>query len=125
MKKLTATLLGAGALLLSACQPPTPVVDTQGVDPARYQADLADCQRYANSVNPTNETVRSGAIGALGGAALGAALGAIAGRPGLGAAAGATVGAGAGVGVGAASSTSEQDRIVRNCMAGRGYRVLN
>jgi hypothetical protein len=123
--KTTAIVIGATALLLAACSPPTPVVDTQGVDPARYQADLADCQRYANSVNPTNETLKSGAIGALGGAALGAALGAATGSPGIGAAMGATAGAGAGVGYGALSSTSEQDRIVKNCMAGRGYRVLN
>ncbi len=96
------------------------IVDQRGVDPVRYQRDLADCEAYG-------EQVRSGRRVA-GGTATGAAVGGAA-----GAAAGNTTTAQRGAGVGAVlgffrgfgSAARERDQVVRRCMIGRGYRVLN
>lgn len=45
-------LAAALALTLSGCAAtlPPPVVDTKGADPARYQADLAECDALASQV---------------------------------------------------------------------------
>ena len=96
------------------------VIDTKGVDPARYESDLMECAEYAGLVNVEGRVV----TGAAAGAALYAAIGAIfAGREGAGR------GAGAGTLIGGTrggiEATREQQRIVGNCMRGRGYRVLN
>jgi outer membrane lipoprotein SlyB len=97
-----------------------PVVDMKGVDHAQYEADLADCQKYADQV-----------MGAGGGAVAGTAVGA-----GLGYAVGRAVGArdpsaaargGAVVGgaKGAAGGARNRHSVVSKCLAGRGYSVLN
>lgn len=115
------SLLGLGAaLLLGACASRGPIIDTQGVDMARYDQDLAQCETYAAQVNTGAEAGKS----AVGGAALGAVLGAIIGNS-------STVARGAGVGGvlggarGAARGEGEKEQVVKNCLRGRGYRVLN
>ncbi|GMW06037.1 MAG: glycine zipper family protein [Gammaproteobacteria bacterium] len=117
MRNHMATFLAT--LLLSACSGTTgPIIDTQGVDMAKYQQDLAECETYATQVS----TERAVGRGAAGGAAVGAAIGAIAGG---------NAGRGAGIGAvsGGAQSARISDRekadVVRNCLRGRGYRVLN
>ncbi len=107
------------ALVIAGCSGTTgPIIDTQGVDMSRYQQDLAQCQTYAEQVS-TGKAVGKGAAG---GAAVGAAIGAIAGG-------GAGEGAGIGAVTGGAQSARIADRekadVVRNCLRGRGYRVLN
>lgn len=108
------------ALLLAACASRGPIIDTQGVDMTRYNQDLAQCETYAGQVNTGAEAGKS----AVGGAALGAVLGAIVGNSG-------TVARGAGVGGvlggarGAARGEGEKEQVVKNCLRGRGYRVLN
>ena len=109
------------------------VVDMQGIDQAKYNSDLQSCQGTATQVQPTQAQRESMVGTAARGAALGAAAGAISGNSG-------TQGAksGAGVGVVAAGvrnsqnrraatqqSQSEIDAVVKNCMRGRGYNVLN
>lgn len=97
-----------------------PLVDTQGVDMNQYERDLRDCQGYAQ------QTVNAGqgaVIGAVAGAVLGALLAGVAGSgysKGRSARVGAVAGA---VGAGAEAESGQRD-VIRRCMAGRGYRVL-
>lgn len=114
----TAAVLAA--LALSACANYRPVVDMQGVhDTAQYETDLSDCQRYAAGVDPAAR----GAAGAVIGGLLGAAIGAIAGDVESGMMAGAmALGGTAGA---VSSGVSDQKDIIRRCMSGRGYAVLN
>ncbi len=96
------------------------IVDTRGVDMHAYHHDLAECRAYADQVGVGRRT----AGGALAGAVVGGAVGAIAGNSD-------TAGRAAGVGgviggaKGAGSGFRERDRVVKNCLRGRGYRVLN
>lgn len=121
MKNLIA--LAAAVAVASGCAGANyrPVVDTQGVDPARYALDLQECQQFA--------TQRADAAqGALIGAAFLGALGAVLSHNnGLGrynrnavVADSATMGAVAGV----AGAEMTQRNIIIRCLAGRGYRVL-
>lgn len=108
------------AIFATGCANYQPIVDTQGVDMARYDADLVACQRYAGQVDPASHA----AAGAVGGAILGAVIGAlVGGRSGAGAGAGIYGATGAGIGAG--DGMAAQRNIVRKCMAGRGYRVLH
>ena len=96
------------------------IVDTQNMDMAQYQQDLAECRAYAEQV-PVGERVAGGAvIGAVIGGAIGAVLG-----DGEGAERGAGTGAISGGVRGASSGLSERDQVIKNCLQGRGYRVLN
>lgn len=113
-------LITAIALCLAGCARSKPIVDHTGVDEAAYAQDLADCQAYADEV----EAGARVAGGAAGGAAVGGAMGAILNGSG-GAARGAGVGAVGGAASGARSAAREQDQVVKNCLRGRGYRVLN
>ena len=115
-KVLAITLIAA---LLTGCAGAAyrPMIDsTRG--PGNYEKDLIDCQDYAKQVV-------GGAEGAIFGAILGALLGAaLGGGHGLGnemAGFGAATGA---LSVGAAGENNQRD-VIRRCMAGRGYSVLN
>ncbi|MBX6322470.1 MAG: glycine zipper family protein [Rhodospirillaceae bacterium] len=101
-----------------------PMIDTRGVDPARYQADLTECRTYAEQVSPAEEAAGGAAAGAVLGAALGAIAGAFSGSPGTGAGMGAALGGTSGVASGAASGVAGQKEVIRNCLRGRGYSVL-
>lgn len=110
-------------LTLSACQSNPAqrvIVDTKNVDPAVYQQDLSECSALADQARPGGSAAR----GALGGAVIGGALGGI-----FGDSRSAARMAGGGAVLGGASQAgagySERDRVLRNCMSGRGYRVLN
>ena len=117
MKKTIATLL---ILSMTGCATYRPIVDNKGTNPAAYEADLKECQAYAEQVSPAEHAATGAVLGAVFGAVLGAALGnrdmAMRSAGGM-----AVVGAASGTGEGAKA----QVNIVRRCMAGRGYRVLN
>ena len=104
---------------------PDPIIDTKGVDMATYRSDLNDCKSYARSINPALEAFYEALAGAAVGAATGALVGNGYGDAGAGAGYGAGLGAiGAGVsGGGVAVNTREL--VVKRCMMGRGYSVLN
>jgi outer membrane lipoprotein SlyB len=121
------TVAVAMATLTGCAQTYQPVVDTKGHDSARYQQDLFECRQYAEQVSPAGKAAVSGLGGAAAGAALGAITGALVGgvSAGSGAALGAATGGAVGVGAGAYSGVQEQERIINNCMRGRGYNVLN
>lgn len=122
LPRTAACLILALAAAGCASTPGKPIVDMKGVNPDQYEQDLAECSTYADEVNVAGKTVG----GAAAGAAVGAAVGAIwdghnGNSPERGAATGAVLG-GAG---GAGSGVSERSRVVKNCLRGRGYRVLN
>lgn len=106
------------ALCAAACAAnPDPIVDMRGVDPVLYEQDLADCKQYTRQI----QTEVGVAKGAAGGAVVGGAIGAIGGDTGKGAG----VGAVAGGAKSAQLNEREKQRVVKNCMRGRGYKVLN
>lgn len=118
MKTLTITLL---ILVLGGCATRganyVPVVDSKYKNPEELLNDTRECQQYAlQRVNAAQGAV----AGALFGALLGAAL-APGGYRNDVARQTAIVG---GVG-GAASANDTQEVIIKRCLAGRGYNVLN
>lgn len=129
MKKTIVTMV-AFSLLGCATAPPgtpgagsgdtyTPFIDMQGLDSARYANDLAGCRSYAQQIKPNKEAM----AGMIGGMFIGALIGgAIAGRSGAESAA--LAGGGAGVGAAGGRAVLKQETVIANCMAGRGYRVL-
>lgn len=74
-----------------------PLVDMQGRAVEQFNADLAECQAYAKQR-------MDAAQGAMADAIVGALFGA---------------------GGGAAQANQTQESITKNCLAGRGYNVLN
>ncbi|PCJ93918.1 MAG: glycine zipper family protein [Porticoccaceae bacterium] len=96
------------------------IIDTQGVDMQQYRYDMEDCQGYATQVPVAGKAAKT----AAGGAVLGGVLGAIVGNSST-AAKGAGVGAVTGAVKGTSSGYKERERVVKNCLRGRGYRVLN
>lgn len=116
-------------VLLAGCRAPggngggvlgDPIVDLQGVDPAAYERDRAECEQYAAQVGVAERTAAGAAVGAAVGAAAGAVLG-----NSRTAERGAGVGAIGGGVRGAASGVRERRQVLHNCLRGRGYRVLN
>ena len=96
------------------------IVDTQGVDMSSFEEDLEACELIAEQV-PVGERAASGAAV---GAVLGSVLGAVFGNSNT-AERGAGAGAVSGGVRGAQDGLSEQDQVIKRCMQGRGYKVLN
>ena len=98
-----------------------PIVDLAGVDRIEYEEDLVECQQYAAEV-AVGERV---AKGAGRGAGVGAVAGAITGRSGRVITERAVQGAVAGGTYGGVEAGAEKRGVVRRCLQGRGYKVLN
>jgi len=96
---------------------PEPIVDTKGVNMAAYHRDLDECQKYAAQIDPAKGVAK----GAVAGAAVGAAVGAIGGDVGQAAAVGAVSGGASS----ALKADEDKQNVVKRCLSGRGYRVLN
>jgi outer membrane lipoprotein SlyB len=98
---------------------PDPIIDTKGVDPEQLAEDWEECEAY------TEEIVIAKGVGkgaALGGA-VGAATGAVSNRREVDEAAG--IGAIYGGTRSGLEADREKQKVFKNCMRGRGYRVLN
>ena len=94
------------------------IIDPYGVDMGQYQADLAECQHLSRQVH---SKVGEGVVG-------GAIVGAIAGKIIGGnrtASKTAKLGALSGGLSGGAATMQERERVVKNCLRNRGYKVLN
>ena len=130
------TCLAAAALaaLVSGCATPppntpgagsgvsyTPIIDMQGVDSARYGRDLGDCRSYAASVDANSAAIG----GALGGIIAGAAISAMLGGTARQNRQIANVGGFTGLSKSTDRAIDKQERILINCMTGRGYRALD
>ena len=98
-----------------------PIIDRKGVDMSRYYADKAECEVYASEVR-TGEKVARGAVR---GAVVGGAIGAIINRGSNSAERGAGVGAVSGGVRGAKEGIRGTEKVVKQCLRGRGYKVLN
>ena len=99
-----------------------PVIDTKGVDMAKLEGDLKDCQAYADQVAGPG---RGAVAGAVGGAALGFLLSRTLSGPNRWNSASARAGGVTGAASGAAAGVANERGIITRCMAGRGYKVLN
>lgn len=118
MKKTCAPLFLL--LLLAACTY-NPVIDPKtSRHPENLQADLAECRQLAEQAPAGGHVAGGAGVGALVGAGVAVATG-------HSEAAGRAAGGGAVIGgaKGAGNSNREKRMIVRNCLKGRGYAVLN
>ncbi|MBC6417233.1 MAG: hypothetical protein GDA47_05440 [Rhodospirillales bacterium] len=126
--KLSAGFL-AVALVAGCADTYDPVVDfkVSNNTSEAYDQNLRECRALAKQGSSAAEDA---AVGGLGGAALGAAVGAISGAilgsgAGTGAAAGAAIGGATGAAGGAITGVSDEQSVIRNCLRGRGYAVLD
>lgn len=112
------------AVLLVACAGADvrPIVDMKGVNEARYEKDLAECQNYAKEASGMGGTAAKGA-GA--GAVVGGLLGLVTGSNTTGIVQAAGAGAVIGGAGGAYKGNESQEAVVKKCLVGRGYKVLN
>ena len=97
-----------------------PIVDTKGVNMAQYELDLQECSTFSDDIS----TGKSIAKGAVTGAAVGAVIEAItedvrSRRDAI------EVGAVSGGVQSGIRAVREKEQIVRRCLRGRGYKVLN
>ncbi len=97
-----------------------PIVDTKGVNMAQYELDLQECSTFAEDIS----TGKSIAKGAVTGGAVGAVIEAITDDE---RSWGDTfeVGAVSGGAKSGIRAVREKEQLVRRCLRGRGYKVLN
>lgn len=117
MSNWSLVLVAVISALSYGCATYRPIVDTKGVDMVAYENDMRECQAYAEQESPGSKA----AAGAVGGAVIGVAISALFGTSRN---RGAAVVAASGAGAGAGAGMRAQVAITRNCMAGRGYKVL-
>jgi uncharacterized protein YcfJ len=94
----------------------------KGVNESAYEKDLSECQAYAQQQSGMGETAAKGA-GA--GAVVGGLLGLVTGGNKTGIVQAAGAGAVIGGAGGAFSGNQAQEAVVKRCLSGRGYKVLN
>ena len=116
-----ASLVTVLTLALGACTTTDEIIiDKQGVDMSRYDQDLAECKTYASEVKTGNKAAKGAVSGAVVGGLIGAAVGN---------SRDAQRAAGAGAVTGGARGVREGEQteiqVVKRCLIGRGYRVLN
>lgn len=111
-------------LILSGCATTgvnyRPIVDTKNIDMNKFELDLSECRQFASQTSGAAERAAAGAAaGAIFGALLAAAAGVKYDRGSV-----ARVGALSGAVGGAAEGETDQRNIIRRCLSGRGYLVL-
>jgi uncharacterized protein YcfJ len=107
--------------LVAACTTTDEVIiDRKGVDMAKYEQDLAECREYSSEVKTGEKAAR----GAVSGAVVGGLIGAAAGNS-RDVERGSGVGAVTGGAKGASQGQREEQSVVKRCLRGRGYKVLN
>lgn len=101
-----------------------PIVDTKGIDLLAYEKDVSECKEFAAKIDPSSEIFAQAMTGAIAGAAVGAVVGYSVGQTSYGTQTGMAYGTAAGTLHGYAGSLNAQQQIIRNCILGRGYKVL-
>uniref|UniRef100_B1XTT2 Glycine zipper family protein n=1 Tax=Polynucleobacter necessarius subsp. necessarius (strain STIR1) TaxID=452638 RepID=B1XTT2_POLNS len=99
-----------------------PLVDMKSVNESAYEKDLSECQAYAQQQSGMGEKAAKGA-GA--GAVVGGLLGLVTGGNKTGIVQAAGAGAVIGAAGGAFTGDQAQEAVVKRCLSGRGYKVLN
>ncbi|TDU31347.1 hypothetical protein DFR24_0715 [Panacagrimonas perspica] len=126
--KASLIVLSVLVLGLAGCANNQVIVDTKGVDMSRYQQDRRECEGYVEQVSSGGTIAKSAGLGAVIGAVVGGAAGAIFGdstAAARGAAVGGVTGGAQGSVSGIAKGENSKEQVLRNCLSGRGYRVLN
>jgi len=117
---LLTTLLLASCASIEDLTGNNPIIETQRVNLAHYQTDLQQCQNYADEV----AIAQKAGSGAVTGAVVGGVFGAVVGNSDT-AKKGAGIGAVGGGARGVSEGIRERERVIKRCLIGRGYRVLN
>ena len=112
-------VVGVVATLFSFSSLADVIIDPAGVDMDAYQKDLAECNELSEQVD--SKTGAGAAKGAVRGTAVVAILGNN--RNNRGRVAG--ISAISGAAKGSAQTKAERQQVVKNCLRGRGYKVLN
>ena len=97
-----------------------PIIDTKGVDMTQYENDLEECSNFSEDIS----TGKSIAQGAATGAAVGAVIEAIT-DDARGRRDAIEVGAVSGGAKSGIRAVREKEQILKRCLRGRGYKVLN
>ena len=96
------------------------IIDTRGVDESIFKKDYSECSDFAKNIDLTERTLKQGAVAGAAGAAVGAIIG--------GEEAAKKIGGSAAV-LNAVEANldgrKERAKIIKNCLRGRGYKVLN
>ena len=96
------------------------IIDTRGVDESVFKKDYSECSAFAKNIDLTERPLKQGAVAGATGAAVGAIIG--------GEEAAKKIGGSAAV-LNAVEANldgrNEQAKIIKNCLRGRGYKVLN
>ncbi len=100
----------------------SPIIDKKGIDEAKYQQDLLECQSLSTEAQGAG---KDGAKKAAGGVVIGALLGLVGGGNSTNIAQAAGIGGVLGGASGMYSGNTEKETIIKRCLVGRGYRVLN
>ncbi|MCS5593408.1 MAG: glycine zipper family protein [Porticoccaceae bacterium] len=96
------------------------IVDTQGLDLNEYERDLSECDAFAQQIDISKRTVDR----VIGGVVVGSVVGAILGNSDSAQKIGGTAGVVGGV-KGNVQARKEQQKVIKRCLQGRGYKVLN
>ncbi|PCJ38310.1 MAG: glycine zipper family protein [Cellvibrionales bacterium] len=116
MKKLLA--IGITSAFFSLPLYAKVIIDPEGVEMGQYQRDTQSCEQISSQVDS------QAGSSAVKGAVLGGGAGAIVGNSDTAKKA-AGVGALLGVVGGRRSTSSERDKVIKNCLRNKGYTVLN
>ena len=107
-------------VVLAGCAAhPDPIIDTKGVDPDMLAQDWDECEAFTQEIDVATGVGKGVAVGT----AVGAATGAVSNRRDVDEAAG--LGAIYGGTRSGLDADRQKQQVFKNCMRGRGYRVLN
>ena len=105
-------------ILAGGCASSGPIIDPAGVDMDQYEVVKAECVQISEQVE--QKAGKSAAAGAV----IGGLIGAVTGNSRSvqkSAGAGAVIGGAKGAG----STAQEKEKVVKNCLRNRGYKILN
>ena len=96
------------------------IIDTRGVDESVFKKDYSECSAFAKNIDLTERTLKQGAVAGATGAAVGAIIGGEEAAKKIGGSAAVLNAVEANL-----AGRNEQAKIIKNCLRGRGYKVLN
>ena len=97
-----------------------PIIDTKGVDMTQYENDLEECSNFSEDISTGKSIVKGAATGAAVGAVIEAITDDARGRRDA-----IEVGAVSGGAKSGIRAVREKEQILKRCLRGRGYKVLN